>query len=436
MRMLSVVSMLTALLLAGCGASTNFNQLWPDDEGGDSLYTKARIVYDQGNFEEALESAEKAVELNPDNERAAVLLGYIYLSTGGIDPYRLARELISLSSDGDSSGANLQDDGAGESADDAASTLVELSGLINLSEADFDVLGTAYGEDSGSNGSGLFDSENGGVEIIVPATVNDELRNQVEVLDYMNKAVMAVCRFVDNGTKSDVDDRHGRGDCEQVDNSRTQGAKAHFLWAFTHLTEALVYQSVLLYSGASSSGSTSNFQVASGNLDEFEGDFTGFATAVSDMKGAVDTVFATDVPDGEEGITMINATLSNLETVEAAFGALTGLPSNISSRLTESLDKIRAVGDTVGTDETGDAEALKGEMTEKFAGVVSEKVDTAIADKYEELGIPEDTTVEDLEGVDGVDQEAIDEFNNVCDSYDGLVEGIPDEDKNIPAACE
>src|SRR5690606_17192388 len=127
---------------------------------------------------------------------------------------------------------------------------------------------------------------------------NDELRAQVHTLNYMNKAVKAVCRFVDTSTKSDVDSRHGADDCTlPAGQNRKQTAKAHFLWAFSHLTEALVYQSVLLYSGSNSAKDSSNFQQASANLDAYEGNFDGFVNAISDMKGAVDTVFATDVPD-------------------------------------------------------------------------------------------------------------------------------------------
>src|SRR5690606_8821393 len=175
-------------------------------------------------------------------------------------------------------------------------------------------------------------------------------------------------------------------------------------------------------------------------LDAYEGNFDGFVNAISDMKGAVDTVFATDVPDGEDGLTMITATLENLETVEAAFDALTGLPDNISKRLTTALDKIRAVGETVGSEGNGNAKALKVEMTKKFAGVVSTKVDGAIKAKYKELEkemgveIPEDTKVEKLKDA-GLTDEQVQDFQKICTSYEGLVEGIPESDQKKPAPC-
>src|SRR5690606_4366913 len=144
-RQLWLACVAASLGLTSCGSETNFNQLWQDDEGTDSLMAQARVAYDEGDFEAAEKFAKEAVELNELNEEAAVLLGYVYLSRGGIDPYRLARELISLSTPkkeevtggqnllqpGGGGGNPPPDDGSGEKADDAASTLLELSGLIN-----------------------------------------------------------------------------------------------------------------------------------------------------------------------------------------------------------------------------------------------------------------------------------------------------------------
>ena len=83
-------------ILSGCG-SANFNKIWGgDDKALDSLIAQAKIHYDKGDFDKAEDFAEKAYDINDQNEEAAVLLGYINLSKGGIDPFVLAKKLVCM----------------------------------------------------------------------------------------------------------------------------------------------------------------------------------------------------------------------------------------------------------------------------------------------------------------------------------------------------
>ena len=75
-------AVISVLGLTSCGNGINFNKVWGDDEGLDSLIAQAKIYYDKGEFEKAETFAKKAYDINNENEEAAVILGYIHLSLG------------------------------------------------------------------------------------------------------------------------------------------------------------------------------------------------------------------------------------------------------------------------------------------------------------------------------------------------------------------
>lgn len=452
MRSQKVVKALSGILcfgasvgLSGCGQSSNFNKIWGgDDEASDSLLLEAKAAYDRGDFNRSESLTQKLLDRNPDNEAAAVILGYTYLSLGGIDPYRLARELVAMSAkkaEGQTSGSLTADstDSCGEK--NATNTLQELGGLINLSADHFETLssGAFDKDDNGGQEPELFDSDN---PLLVPAQVTDDLRVQIPVLDYMNKAVKTVCRFVNDGTDGGGvkvgDDRDSATECAPTSMNRQNTAKAHFLWAFSHLTEALVYQSVLTYSSAASAESgckakKSNFQTASDGLNS--GDFTGdngfldFIDQVSEMKNAVNAVY-----DTSSDTSMIRATLMSLNAVSKAFGEIAGMPDSIKERITSAFDKLNKIGETIGGGGIeGNTKALKGEMTSKMATVVGKKVDTVIADKYPDTSYEE---IEDLPDTTSEQQTEIKaQFEKMCGAYDKLAVGLPEDKVTRPDSC-
>ena len=92
-----VVALALLLLAVGCGEVNPNKYLFVRDsqnEALDVLVQKAQYHYDQGEFEEAKDHAEKAFNLNNDNEEVRILLGYIYLSLGGIDTFQLSSALL------------------------------------------------------------------------------------------------------------------------------------------------------------------------------------------------------------------------------------------------------------------------------------------------------------------------------------------------------
>ena len=419
-------------LLTGCGASSNFNQIWLGSEDGlDSLLLDCRILYDAGEFEEAEDKCDEALAMSPSSQAASILSGYVSLSRGGIDPYTLARKLINLNSPEDQADPNaglnlsrservdsleelflLQPDSDPEAAssNSAADSLSKLGTLINLKPEDFEVLGSRLSQENGDFATNLF----AGNEIFAANLVSPELRENVDVLRYMNQSVSKICPYVDLEVKIETD-ATGRHNCERKDNANGS-AKAHFLWAFSHLTEALVFQSVLLYQGTSQNEdgtSSSNFQKAGNQLNNFSGSLTEFSDRVADMQVATDRVFDVTSEDS-----MLSRTLDALDTVTESFAKLSGLPTSITSSITSAVAKIRETGQSIGG-ENGNVKALKGQMTEKTAKVVAAKIAKA-------------TVNENGEVVTAADSEDV---AKICKDFDTISQGVEESKVSKPEAC-
>lgn len=506
-RWLPVVSV--AGLLGGCGADTNFNQIWGgDDDGGDGKLLRAKMHYDRGEYGDAMKLAQNLVATNPDNEEAAVILGFTYLSSGGMDPFRLACKMVTISNgdecprhpaiaatstgsktstatatrtsasimpfttvgklDSDEAalelltqrggGSGSTGGGSTTSGDSASSSATETlkklaTELLSISEADYDTLSAEK-----YTGEGLFSNS----PVLKPERVSDTLRSNVSILNSMNLALKSVCRFVDTSALAEHQNaaKTGRYDsgCTQTKQTRHNAAKAHFLWGFAHLTEAMVYQSVLLYSSAASS-SSSNFEAAVNGLNgKSYADAAGlsaFVDDVSELKEMIDSVF--DTSDGS----MLSETLKDLRTVSLAFTAL-GLPEDFSAPITQAIDKLDEVAAkiTQTSDPTAkNTQALKTQITENFAKTVGTKVGTVFdkqigakleslpsedqakyKDKLTATGISELTPTEQAT-IFGSEEEAKSiqkNLSDTCAAYDKIAADLPPEQAaaSRPSTCK
>lgn len=440
-RKMSILALLAAAT-AGCGNGANFNKIWGSDDGGlDSLIAQAKINYDKGDFDKAEDFALKAYEINEDNEDAAIILGYVYLSKGGIDPFLLAKKLVCLGSNNNdaskctssSSSASalrydemdgylaehlyaneLQTSGSSSSSSSSSSSASgslgslskTLSAIISLSDDDMKTLGidSSKGDDSAT---GIF----AGLPVYSPATVTEELRGKIPTLDAMNKAIKYVCPFVESGVFVSGDPRDTA--CVTTTQSRRLTYKAHFLWAFTHLTEAVIFQNVLLYS-ADGVGGTSNLEARSSKLNSFSGSVTDFVSAVTSLQTSVDAVFSTSTADG---VSQLTATLNALTSVSNAFAKLPGMPSSISSQITKSIEQLQELGKKV-TDATsatsGQATALKAQMTEKMSTTLKTTIDSQCSKQTC----------------------SADEQQKLCTSFDSISKGADTSKVTKPTICE
>jgi hypothetical protein len=420
------------VFMYGCGSSSNINQLWlGSEDSADTLVIECRALYDAGEFDAAEEKCDKAQEMAPSSENAAILNGYVALSKGGIDPYSLARNLMGESSSGDDDdddddasgltgleGLLLGDDDdddddghrlAESSASSASDSLSSLGGLIDgISGSDYDFLGGLLSEQSADGTidlkSDLFDDS----EIYIPGKVTDSMRDSVGSLAFMNKAVSSVCGFVNSETKIETDST-GRHNCDR-NASASSSAKAHFLWAFSHLTEALIFQSVLIYTPE---GDGDSFEEAAEKLNNYSGSgtaaLTDFSNRVDDMNTVTDLLFDVTTENS-----MIKRTLDALSAVTAAFANMAGLPESMTSSITAAMTSITETAAAVGGD-TSDVEALKGQMAEKTATIVAEKITEAS---------------EDIAGVSDED------FEDICSNLSSMTSTMESGTVDTPSVCD
>ena len=445
-----------SFLLMACGSRTNLNKIWGNDEAADSLMAEAKSAYDQGNFDHAEKLATQLVARSPDHEEASVLLGYVYLSQGGLDPYRVASCLIEMSDSSvsskvskcgattsatlsmveekvaefvDTSYSEKNQNFQGDSSDssDISGLMKKLqAGLLNLTQDDFKEL--QEGEFAAS--SEIFKTN----PIIVPKKVDENLRNKVFILNKMAQVVKSICKFVneDDDIKSDKDRYMALG-CKLTDQPRVAPAKSHYLWAIAHLAEALVYESVILFD--TSSAASSNFQAAADSLNNYSGDITKYVMAVTDLKNAMNSVFDTSDPSS-----MITACLNNLSSVNGAFAAIVGLPTGVRDQLSKIMAKIKDTAKSIGGAPTqnNQTKALKNQMTDKITQKVGAQTDEVTAKLIEsKTGKKIDSNKITPAAVENLDEKGKDQIKTLCTAYDNLSKDMPSDKKaaSKPKGC-
>ena len=492
-------------LLGGCGSDSNFNQIWGGRDSVEGKLQLGKMHYDRGEFAQAERLAQDLLAINSENEEAAILLGFTFLSSGGIDPYRLACKMITLNTGQscpkhpaatttkqtttqtstrpnstqriESAGlleatdaaidllaqgnpqyaqTNTNSGNTGNKSNTATDVLKKLSAeLLSMSEADYTSLSV------GKYSEGLFAT----TPIYQPQRISEPIRQAVNTLQKMNLALRSVCRFVDPNVLKEFQNSAGTGrydtGCTQTKQVRRNAAKSHFLWAFAHLTEAMVYQSVLLYSSSTTAeGGGSNFQAAINALSaKTYTDAAALASLTSDLtevKTMIDTVF--DTTDGS----MLSETIKDLNSAGHAIDALS-LPSDISKTIRDALTGLQNIADKItqtADTSTKNSQALKTQITENFSKTIGSKVG-AVFDKQiseslvnnESLTDEQKQSFKDKFKVSGIDSLTDEEKTAVfgskagdveaslkesCTAYDTISAGLPPEKSQAakPAVCQ
>ncbi|MCX6108928.1 MAG: tetratricopeptide repeat protein [Proteobacteria bacterium] len=430
----ALVLLATVIGSYACGSGSNVNKIWgKEDNGGDSLMVESQAAFDAGDFARAESLARKLTERNPENESAAILLGFIHLSQGGVDAFTIARKLVALSPTTKASGTtstNLAaaattaaepDTTAAASASDAAGILASMSSLVTVSDADKALLNAhIFGKsDNGDVAPQLFVTDNA---LVVPALVNDDLRSKIAVLNTINTAIKDVCRFVDDDVKVKTEARESGADCTATPFPRENAAKAHFLWVLAHLSEALVFQPVILYTtpaNAAKKGSPSLTAVSTSintksltTVDEFK----AFAGQVLEVKNAVGKVFNTT----ETG-SMVQATLQDLNAVSLGFGRLAGIPPKLQDSITKAFNTISGLGKELGAaNVVNNTAGFKAQMIQNLSKNIGSQIQAA-SDKAAASGVDKTASKAQIQAM--------------CDSYAKLNAGSPPSATTTVKAC-
>lgn len=423
MKITGFGAMLFACTLISCGPDTNLMQIWADDDGIDSLLVRARAAYDRSAYTDAANLAEKALSQDSQNERGAIILGYVSLAQGGMDSFSLIKKLIDIGTGGvnlveaearltghwevdleiisDAIQRDATDPRNAPSANTASlasmtaagssvtSVLNDLSDLVSLSDSDLGVLGTSY-SDTTSFGQGFYAN----YPLVEPQPVTDDLRAAIQVLSYMNRVPRYLCAFIEDSVRDVDDPRDSTTTCPT--SSRRSGKRKgsiHLIWAFSHIGEALSFHKTLNYAtGDSATAGVSNLQ---GRVTKYQS--TNFGTqvanmvdATSDLIGGIDAVF----PDAESisGISQLTATFSAMNSASQAFAVMSSGTKDISDAILSSMNALKETANSISAGSSSGAkqtQALKGQFTETavqaLKGQIESTGETSLCDEFARL---------------------------------------------------
>ena len=392
----------TFLLLVGCGSDSNIFSYTTNEqekEAFDALVMAGQAAYDRNDLETALDFATKAYEQNPRSERAALLFGYVNLSLAKADPFSLATSLANIENEesdpptaeelSEQQAASLQEEGAEESAAEegeeedsgTGETLDKLKGALGLTTEDILALGD-------------LDESDPEIPVLIPKCV-EEARAQVKTLEYVDAAIAAICPFVNEDIRNTDDVRQ---ECDLTESERKFPYKSHFLWAFAHLTEALAFYSVLTYGSADPEGKKSNLQLKMEKLQTLEvTDPTQIQSFIETVNGLEHTINQV-LPVGgtcslDYPTTQLVQTLNDMLAVNAAFEQIPTIPDDVKGSIVEATEKITNLQNANASDDkqVAQTKALKGDLTKKLAGPLSDKLDTLQETTGQELSAEETT---------------------------------------------
>lgn len=367
MKILYVVAL--TLFLNSCG-EVNLNKYLfvrdDQEEAIDVLIFKAQKFYDEGNFEEAKSFGEKAYNLNNDNEEVRIILGYIYLALGGIDTFQLSSSLINQGKTDESEGSLAL------AAKNAASALSGFGSIGNVTEEEIALVGT---KDTAID-------EFADYPIYIELKSAQDARGLISSLNYIDKSISMACPSVNDSVKIEDDSRHEDSVCPQSSYEIKQSGKAHFLWAFGHLADAIAFNKIIQY--ASEGSETSNLQQRSNIASQIDqSDFANYASVMSTLASNIDEVMQTD-----DANSMLNAVLNGLNAANQAFGAMTGVPKNLTKSVSQALESIEAGTQT--SNKSG-SEVLKGQLNEKVSTELATKITQQATDDPDEFANNKDS---------------------------------------------
>ncbi|MEY4632324.1 MAG: hypothetical protein RIQ81_2444 [Pseudomonadota bacterium] len=390
---------LVTAVLAACGSGTNINQIWADDDGVDSLLVRARAAYDRGSFGDASKLASKALKQDPNNEHGAVIMGYISLAQGGMDTFTLIEKLIDMGSGSTSTNLNqvperltgdwevdlevmadaIQKDSmnpaplaAATTADsNVASTLGSLSSLVDVDDTrDIPLLSTEY-TDSTTYGKTFYSS----YPLVTPDAVTDDLRGSVPLLAAMNQVPKYLCGFIEDAVRDADDPRDKLATCPvSTRRSGKRRGSIHLIWAFSHIAEALAFQSVVNYStGTDTTKSNLQKRVTLYQSTTFTS-ASNMLGATTDLMGSVNTLF----PTAATGVTQLAAMLSAMNSASQAFAAMSSSTASISGSITKAMDGLKTTASTISgaTGSASQQSALKGQFSKTAVEALAAKIES------------------------------------------------------------
>jgi hypothetical protein len=358
-----------ALAVSNCGSESNINGMIfvseKQQESIDVLVSEAELAYDQGDFATAKERAEKAFAINTQNEKVAILLGYVYLSYAGVDPFQLAKSLITGSTSSKStSSSSSTTSTSSSSSSSAAGQLGTLSSIISVTRSDLNLLGLSPCAEGVSSTEEAPCRENMTIPaafesypVLHPKRATAARTSGVAPLAYALQAVKTICPFVGDDLLIAEDPRHKRetgGSCEKSPVESKYSSKSSFLWAFAHIADALVLYNVLLYTNEGSSNP--NIEERASLLKSTGiSNITTYLEMVNALSKDISAIFQTDIEDSA-----INGVLNSLSAAGKAFGSFGSGAESFTAGIDKSLETLKSSASAGSTSQT---KVLQSQLT-------------------------------------------------------------------------
>ncbi len=378
-----VISLSSLLGLIGCGENTNPNGMFlttdAKSESLADLFSEAERQYDLGNYGKALNLAQKALDKSPGNEAVSILIGYIHMSMAGIDAFKLVTDLIDQSATESAStatGQSASTDSCSDS-DGAVKSLCKLGKVIGLTNNDKVLLTNSAASLNLDDDSA--DADTSGERI--PKKASEARTAGVVLVTGVNQTIKDICPLVSESVKilisgdqsrTNDDPRHVLSACTPSKLPLNLKAKAHYLWAFAHLTEAIAYYTVF-------SEQLTNAQKQIDSLNS--SDPISFIKNLSTVSKLVDAILPTDASISAD--TMLTAIFNDLEAAANGFKEIPGMPENITSSITKALTELKekiktlsskANGGSTSTNTDNTAAVLKDQFTAQVSTEVQNKL--------------------------------------------------------------
>ena len=379
-------------LVVGCGSDSNLMRALVSE---DQLHTmavylsSARAAYDHGNLDKAWRLASNAYLLDPHSEEASILLGFIGLSIAGGDPFNLAKAMIQTNDSGSAKDQsaliadnNLEktpadlafnSEGDADTAQSTSSTLSSFQKAINITQDEI----LAMGE---------LDKSDPELPLLKPKCA-EAARKDVERLKFLEQAILVSCPFVDPEARIEPDFRQS---CEPYAGVRNHRNQAHFLWAFTHLTEALIFNSVLNFGSADPTGKKSNLELRAEKIRNQQAKDPAsielLVQSIKSLESALENILPKTGTCSESAPTsQLRATLYDMLGVSAGFARLASIPPKIVGSIRSATEQLNSRGASLQT--------IRSDFTRKNSQNMAAKIDDLTKDPTQPLNNAQKTAI-------------------------------------------
>ncbi len=371
---------LILLQLMGCSPATNVLGLIAagsiEDDAG-AMLSRSKLQVDEGDYQGALDSAQRAFQLAPDCAACAVQLGYCHLGVAGLDLFQLAKKMLDNASEEGSSEAETSAPALAES--NAAGQLASLATLVGLTDEDYAAItlpGNRLGALEGAPSTGPFRS----LPVLLPKTATDARDSDSSTLHHIARAVEVICPFMNETVKimgEAGDIRHTDPSCERSEGPAKVQSNALFIWAMAHLVEAIAFHGVVLYQP---DGAVPHLQQRAALLENRSiiTSLSEYVASVKDLAAVVDIILPTESEAARAS--MLTAMFNDLQTVSLAFQNMLAVPPSLSKGIVDAIAQLQGQKDQINTGGPKDSGsvAFKDQLTEGMATELKKQISTKI----------------------------------------------------------